>query len=67
VASHDGLGVGQPHGSLRAWRRRKTQRFRAPRGAAARRGSPLLEKRWLKIHQDAEEMADFQVEENLAF
>jgi hypothetical protein len=61
------LGIGQPRGSsgLRAWRRRKTQRFRAPRGAAARRGSPSLEKRWLKIHQDAEATTDF--EENLAF
>ena len=44
VASHDGLGIGQPRGSLRAWRRRKTRRLRAPRGAAARRGSPSLEK-----------------------
>jgi hypothetical protein len=62
---NDGLGIGQPRGSLRAWRRRKTQRFRAPRGAAARRGSPSLEKKWLKIHQDAEATTNF--EENLAF
>jgi hypothetical protein len=48
VASHDGLGIGQPRGSLHAWRKRKTQRFRAPRGAAARRGSPSLEKKTAK-------------------
>jgi hypothetical protein len=32
---------------------------------AACRGSPSLEKRWLKIHQDAEATTNF--EENLAF
>ena len=64
AASHDGLRIGQPRGSLRAWRRRKTQHFRPPRGAAACRGSPSLEKRWLKIHQDAEATTNF--EENLA-
>ena len=64
AASHDGLRIGQPRGSLRAWHRRKTQRFRPPRGAAACRGSPSLEKRWLKIHQDAEATTNF--EENLA-
>ena len=48
-----GLGIGQPRGSLCAWR--KTRRLRAPRGAAARRGSQPVVKRWLKIHQDAED------------
>ena len=64
AASHDGLRIGQPRGSLRAWRRRKTQRFRPPRGAAARRGSPALALRRSKLHQDAEATTNF--EENLA-
>ena len=64
AASHDGLRIGQPRGSLRAWRRRKTQRFRPPRGAAARRDSPALALRRSKLHQDAEATTNF--EENLA-
>ena len=64
AASHDGLRIGQPRGSLRAWRRRKTQRFRPPRGAAACRGSPALALRRSKLHQDAEATTNF--EENLA-
>ena len=48
AASHDGLRIGQPRGSLRAWRRRKTQRLRAPGGRHSASRQPVVGKKMAK-------------------